>query len=173
MAQQISLGVQTWFSPDDDTQTVFLDFLRQAQHEIKIAIYGFHLPPAVPILLDKVRTGVIVDAVMDRVQSKGKYEAPEVQQLVDGGVGVTIGDSQKHHIMHHKFVVVDHLHVLAGSWNFSESASLESNYIQIVSNADMATLFLNKWQEMHDWMQEHEKSWQPKITISPTTDNLP
>ena len=161
MSATIQLGVQTFFSPDDDTQQVFLDFLGQAQQNIYIAIYGWHLPPAVAILLAKQHAGIPVALVMDHLQATGRYEAPEVTQLVQGGCDVTIGTSQKHKILHHKFAVVDQTHVLAGSWNFSESASLENNYLQIVSNAEMAALFLAKWHEMNDWIRTHEPQWQP------------
>jgi phosphatidylserine/phosphatidylglycerophosphate/cardiolipin synthase-like enzyme len=97
---------------------------------------------------------------MDHTQAHGKYEAPEITALVQAGCDVTIGSSQKHAIMHHKFAVVDGVHVLAGSWNFSLTASKENNFLQIVSNLDMAALFLAKWQEMHDYMQIHEPQWQ-------------
>lgn len=156
MSTVIQLGIQTYFSPDDDTQQVFLDFLNQAQHSIYIAIYAFHLPLASQILLTKRQSNLVVAMIMDRSQAHGHYERTEVRQLMKSGIDVTIGDSQKHHIMHHKFAVVDTVHVLAGSWNFSEEASLEDNYIQIVTNQDLAQLFLDKWRQIHDWIHLHE-----------------
>ncbi|MCL6563383.1 MAG: hypothetical protein K6U87_10280 [Firmicutes bacterium] len=167
MAHIIQLGVQTYFSPDDDTQGVFLDFLRQAQHEIRIAIYAWHLPPAVEILAAKVRAGVDVALVMDHSQATGHYEAPEVTQLVQAGCRVAIGTSQKHAILHHKFAVVDRLHVLAGSWNMSGAASREANYLQVVTNQDLASLFLAKWQELDTWIRRHEPQWQPSGPAPP------
>lgn len=170
MSAIIQLGIQTYFSPDDDTQAVFLRFLQQAQTSIYIAIYGFHLPPAQDLLIAKAQAGVPVAIIMDHTQADGKYEAPEVQHLIQGGCAVTIGSSEKHHIMHHKFAVVDDLHVLAGSWNFSQSASLEDNFLQITSNTDHAALFIAKWHEMHDWMHQYEPQWQPRLVNPPKED---
>ena len=64
--------------------------------------------------------------------------------------------------MHHKFAVRDKDTVLAGSWNFSESASLESNYFDVIQSPERAALFLSKWQEIWDFMSTHDESKQPK-----------
>ena len=166
MSQSIQLGIQTYFSPDDDTQQVFLDFLSQAQHSIHIAIYSWHLPPAMDVIQTLLAGGRKIHLLMDHSQSTGKYEAPEVQELVQLGARVAIGTSRKHAILHDKYAVVDGLHVLSGSWNFSLSASQEANFLTIVSNPDFATLFMTNWQKQYDWIVTHEPQWQPPQGIS-------
>lgn len=163
MGIDTNLRVATYFSPDDDTQKVFLDFLNQAQKNVYIAIYSWHLPPAMDVVRNLCGRNVSVAFVMDHGQSVGRYESPEVAELVTLGCDITIGTSRRHAIMHDKFAVVDEEHVLAGSWNFSLSASKENNFLQIVSNSHHASLFLEEWHKMRDWMRAHEPKWQPRI----------
>lgn len=160
MSAIIQLGVQTYFSPDDDTQQVFLDLLSQAHQTIHIAIYSWHLPIAMDAVKAAIARGVKVYLLMDHSQSTGHYEAPEVQGLVDLGAVVVIGTSRLHAILHDKYVVVDGLHVLSGSWNFSLSASKEANFLTVVSNPEFAALFMANWQRQHDWIVAHEPQWQ-------------
>jgi phosphatidylserine/phosphatidylglycerophosphate/cardiolipin synthase-like enzyme len=161
MSTQISIGASVYFTPDDDVQQVFCDALRAARESIRIAIYAWHLPVAVAILTARRQAGVDVGLVVDHSQAAGRYEAPEIAQLVAAGCDVTIGTSQRHAIMHHKFAVIDDTRVLAGSWNFSLSASQENNFIQIVDNAPYASAFLTQWAAMRAWMRQHEPQYQP------------
>lgn len=161
MSLTTGIHITTYFSPDDDTQQAFLDFIQGTKSHLRIAIYGLHLPPLVKALQDLHQTGVDVALVCDSTQAAGKYEHPEIVHLVQAGIPLVVGTSQQHKIMHHKFVVRDKSAVLSGSWNFSESASEESNYFDIVESPQRAELFLSKWQEMWDWIHAHEAKQQP------------
>lgn len=152
--------IQTLFSPDDDTHKAFIDFLKGTKEHLRIAIYGFHLPDAMETIIDLHQRGVDVALVMDHTQARGTYECPEVEQMRSAGVPLLEGTSQKHRILHHKFAVRDKTSVLSGSWNFSLSASDESNYFDIVESPERGALFLSKWQEMWDWIQVHESQYQ-------------
>lgn len=156
----IDFGIRTLFSPDDDTAGEFIKWLSGAQKSIHIAIYGFHLPNLLEVLIAKQKDGVGVHLVMDRTQAMGHAEHPEVDELIKNGVDVVIGTSQKHRIMHNKFTVVDELEVEDGSWNYSESASLESNVQNYVRSKERAALFLDKWNEIHDWILKNEPKYQ-------------
>ena len=162
MALTTGLSISTYFSPDDDTQAAFLQFIQAVQSHLRIAIYGMHLPPLIDDLIALHKRGVDVALVCDSTQAAGKYEHPEILQLLDAGIPLLVGTSTRHRILHHKFAVRDKNTVLAGSWNFSESSSMEDNYFDIVQSSDRAALFLSKWQEMWDWVDSHEKSKQPK-----------
>ncbi|MCL6442483.1 MAG: hypothetical protein K6T83_03290 [Alicyclobacillus sp.] len=162
MGLTTGLSISTYFSPDDDTQTTFLQFVAGTTSHLRIAIYGLHLPPLIDELINLHRRSVDVALVCDSSQAAGKYERPEILQLLDAGIPLLVGTSQRHHIMHHKFLVRDKTAVLSGSWNFSESASQESNYFDIIESPERAALFLAKWQEMWDWIQTHEAGKQPR-----------
>lgn len=169
MPVDIGLRIKTLFSPDDDTQAAFLAFIQGTQKRLRIAVYGMHLPPLVDSLLALHEAGRDVALVLDHTQAEGTYERPEVAQIIAAGVPVRIGSSERHHIMHHKFAVRDGAAVLSGSWNFSESASLESNYFDIVDNPERAALFEAKWEEMWTWIDAHEAKWNPEEAAPPVS----
>src|ERR1700730_823396 len=128
--------VSTYFSPDDDTQNVFLQFIHGTKHHLRIAIYSLHLPPLINDFISLHQSGIDLALVCDHSQALGKYEQPEIAQLKAAGVPLVVGTSQKHKIMHHKFAVQDQSIVEAGSWNYSLSASAESNFFDIVVSTD-------------------------------------
>jgi phosphatidylserine/phosphatidylglycerophosphate/cardiolipin synthase-like enzyme len=158
----IPVDIQTYFSPNDDTEKVFLDFINNTKEHLRVAVYGLHLPKLIDSLIDLHKRGVDVAIICDHSQARGKYENPEIKQLLTAGVPLLEGTSEKHKIMHHKFAVRDKEFVLSGSWNFSESASLEDNYFDIIQSEHRAKLFLMKWQEIWDWIQQHEQNLQEK-----------
>lgn len=156
----VTAPIQTYFSPDDDLKTIFLNFVSDTETEFKFADYGFHMPMLTDVLLHLHESGKTVGGVLDHTQEEGKYEHPEVQKLLDAKLDIAIGTSFKHHIMHDKYAVRDGRYVLAGSWNFSESATLESNFFFIVDSPELARLFLTNWQEQHEWISTHEQKYQ-------------
>lgn len=164
MSIEVGLKMSTYFSPDDDTQGIFLQFIKSTKSHLRIAIYGLHLPPLIDDLIALHKRGVDVALVIDHTQARGTYEKPEVIELLKAGVPLLEGTSDKHKIMHHKFAVRDKEITLSGSWNFSETASLESNYFDVVESLERAALFLSKWQEMWDWISTHESKYQEKVT---------
>lgn len=166
MRLKMKAQISTFFSPDDDTQKVFLDFIRSTKKHLRIAIYSLHLPPLIDDLIQLHRSGVDIALVCDLSQAKGKYERPEIEQLRLAGVPLVVGTSQKHKIMHHKFTVKDKIAVESGSWNYSLSASEESNYFDIIESSERAELFLSKWQEMWDWISKNEPQKTAAMTQS-------
>lgn len=159
MAVEVGLRVRTLFSPGDDVQGEFLRWIQATENHLRIAIYGMHLPPLIRDLIVLHQRGVDVALVIDHVQAHGTAEHPEVEELRRASVPLLEGQSQRHRIMHHKFAVRDKASVWAGSWNFSESAQLESNYADVVDNPQRADLFLSKWNEIWEYMQVHDMRW--------------
>lgn len=159
----ITAPVELHFSPDEDLKAIFLDYIGGTQEHLRIADYGFHMPELVEKLESLHDGGKDLALVLDSVQERGKYERPEVIELVQKKIAVAIGTSFKHEIMHDKFAIRDKRWVLAGSWNFSESATKESNFFFIIDSPELASRFLNNWQEMWDWIQSHEQKYQEKV----------
>lgn len=161
MSIEQTAPIKTLFSPDDDTTGEFLSWLSGAQKMIHMAIYGFHLPKLVDLLIEKQKADVSVHLIMDHTQAMGKAEHPEVEQLIQAGIDVTVGTSSKHHqIMHNKFTVIDGTEVEDGSWNYSLSASLQCNVQNYVQSPERAALFLKQWKEMKDWIIQNEPQYQ-------------
>ncbi len=146
----------TYFSPEADTISAFLDFIKTAQRKIRLADYSFNLEPLVELLIQKHQEGVDVSLVLDRSQAAGPSERPIIQQLKDGGVPLVVGTSSAHKIMHNKFTVVDDEWVQSGSWNYTGTAAKEDNFFDIEHSLDRAAVFNNKWQKMFDWISANE-----------------
>lgn len=163
MALESGLTMKTYFAPEDDTTQAFVDFLKTAKKSIHIAIFAFHLPAAMDVLLQKKKDGLDVQMVIDHREAHGHYEHPEIVKLRKAGIPVIEGTSQKDEIMHHKFAVVDGESVLAGSWNFSETASKEDNYFDIVTNKARAQLFLKHWGNINQFMRTHDQHDNPQL----------
>jgi phosphatidylserine/phosphatidylglycerophosphate/cardiolipin synthase-like enzyme len=148
---------QVFFSPDDDTISVFLQFVGRAKKQILIADYSFNLEPLVDLLIEKKqKEGVEVMLVLDRSQSAGKTERPELAKLRAAGVPFVVGTSSEHAIMHDKYCIVDGEWVQYGSWNYTRAAAKESNFFLIEHNHDLAQVFTRNWYELWDWITKNE-----------------
>jgi phosphatidylserine/phosphatidylglycerophosphate/cardiolipin synthase-like enzyme len=147
---------QVFFSPDDDTVSVFLEFVGRAKERILIADYSFNLEPLVDLLIEKKKQGLDVALVLDRSQSAGKTERPELAKLRAAGVPFVVGTSSEHAIMHDKYCIVDGEWVQYGSWNYTTAAAKESNFFLIEHNPDLAQIFTRNWLELEHWIQANE-----------------
>ena len=156
MTRLIDNTRKTYFSPDDDTQNAFLQFLQSATKKILIADYSFNLQPVVDLLISKHQSGIEVRLILDRTQAAGRSEEPEVQQLRSAGIPLAVGTSSLRKIMHNKFTIVDDTWVESGSWNYTGTASKEDNFFDIENSPDRAVAFATYWQKMHDWIAKNE-----------------
>lgn len=168
MAAFAGISVVTLFAPFDDTQAAFLKFVGRAKKSICVSIYGFHLPPLTALLVAKHQAGVKVSVILDHTQAEGKAESGEVQKLVDAGVPLLIGTSPIHRqILHSKFTIVDGKAVEVGSWNYSLSASQQSNTMTFIEDRAYARTFVQHWNRIRDFITLHEMAMQPAHEVIP------
>ena len=163
MSVSASLKIRTLFAPFDDTAGEFLRFIESAQSSIDIQIYGFHLPALSDALIAKHQAGIRVSLILDHTQAEGKAEASEVQKLIAAGVPLLIGTSPVHHqILHSKFTVIDEASVEHGSWNYSLSASQQSNDMHYVEGSpEYAAAYLRHHDRIRAFILLHEMALQP------------
>lgn len=147
---------KTYFSPQDDTLKAFLAFIGTAKKKIRVADYSFNLEPLVELLITKQKAGVDVQLVLDKSQSAGVTEKPEVKQLKAAKVPFVVGTSDKHKIMHNKFTIIDDEWVQSGSWNYTNAASDEDNFFDIEHSPSRAQAFTADWQKMFEWIKANE-----------------
>jgi phosphatidylserine/phosphatidylglycerophosphate/cardiolipin synthase-like enzyme len=80
--------------------------------------------------------------VLDKSQSKGNSEKEALAKMNEKLKKNTIfGDSSKDKIIHDKFTVIDNKIVESGSWNYTEVAEEEDNFIDIVRDKKRAMSF--------------------------------
>ena len=174
MPATASVSIKTLFAPFDDTTQAFLDFVSGAQKSLDINIYGFHLPALTDMLIAKHKAGVHVSLILDHSQEAGKAEQSEVQKLLDAGVPLLIGTSPVHgQILHSKFTVVDGRAVEHGSWNYSLSASLQSNDMHFVEHVEYASAYLAHHNAIRSFILLHEMAYQPKDEIAAPAADVP
>lgn len=166
MAATASVSIRTLFAPFDDTTGEFLKFVGEAQQSLDINIYGFHLPALTATLIAKHQAGVRVSLILDHSQEAGRAEQSEVQKLLDAGVPLLIGTSPVHgQILHSKFTVVDGKAVEHGSWNYSLSASQQSNDMHFVEHVEYAQEYLRHHNAIRSFILLHEMAYQPKNEV--------
>lgn len=141
-------NVAVFFSPQNDTQAEFLKLLEASTTSIYLADYSFNIMPVVDVLIAKYQAGVDVKLVLDKSQSAGKSEVPEVTALHNANVPTTIVESIDHKIMHNKYTVIDHHICQAGSWNYTGAASDENNFYFVIDNPDLAQVFEKDFMDM-------------------------
>jgi phosphatidylserine/phosphatidylglycerophosphate/cardiolipin synthase-like enzyme len=167
MSAVASVTVTTWFSPWDDTTGKFLEFINGAKKSLFIVIYGFHLPLLTDLLIIKYAAGVEIGLILDHSQAAGTAEKGELQRLVTAGVPFLIGTSPVHgQILHSKFSVRDGHDVEFGSWNYSISASQQSNTMTFISDPTYAAQFIFHYHRLHAFIMLHDMTLQPAGALS-------
>lgn len=152
---QVADGRKLYAAPDDDTTQAFLDYVGTAKTRVTICDYSFNLVQLCDLFKPLNAAGVDITLTLDRSQSKGKSEVVALDELKAEGLTPVIGTSDKHQIMHDKFVVVDDS-VLYGSWNFTESASKEDNFFVIDPSEVVTQWFVGVAAKIRTWIISNE-----------------
>jgi phosphatidylserine/phosphatidylglycerophosphate/cardiolipin synthase-like enzyme len=159
MSTQLTPGITIFNSPEDDTLAEFCNLLSTATTSIHLADYSFNIMEVVDILIAKMKAGLEVKLVLDKSQSAGKTEVPEVKALQAAGVPSVIVESSLHQIMHNKFTLVDGHITLDGSWNFTTAASKENNNYFVFDDNDLAFKVYPVYEKVFEDM------WNGKTTV--------
>lgn len=162
MPAEASVKVRTLFAPFDAVTDAYLGFLKSAKQSVYIVIYGFTLAPLMDTLIAQHQAGVRVSLILDHTQAAGVAERAQVTRLLEAKVPLFIGTSPVHRqILHSKFTVVDERTVESGSWNYSLSASAQSNTLTFVEDADYARAYLEHFHRLWGFIHLHEMVMQP------------
>ena len=136
------MKIKTLFSPEDDLNSAYLKLINKAKSSIHIVDYSFNMIQLVDLLNIKINNGVDVMLVLDRSQRSGSSEKDALLKMNEKLKRNTVfGDSSKDKIIHDKFTVIDKKLVESGSWNYTEVAEEEDNFIDIVRDKKRAMAF--------------------------------
>ena len=136
------MKIKTLFSPEDDLNSAYLKLINKAKRSIHIVDYSFNMIQLVDLLNKKINNGVDVMLVLDRSQRSGSSEKDALMKMNEKLKRNTVfGDSSKDKIIHDKFTVIDGKIVESGSWNYTEVAEEEDNFIDIVRDKKRAMAF--------------------------------
>lgn len=144
--------VTPYFSPDRGAADQIVGFIQRVRFTLDIAIYSFTHDKIADAVIDAVKRGVRVRALMDRLQASSRYADDE--RIEEAGVEV-----RRHRgggAMHHKFCIGDAEDkklgaVITGSFNWSARAD-EKNYENFV--------IIRTRRECRRFLEEFERLWE-------------
>src|ERR1039458_6027000 len=106
----LSDTVETFITPFDGGQveTRVIALIHGAKSKIRMTAYALTDLEITSELISASKRGVDVQILADQSQSKGKYETPALNALIQADISVTIGTSPVHgQLLHAKFISVD------------------------------------------------------------------
>lgn len=144
----------TFFSPEDDLKKEFLTLIDSAKRSIYIVDYSFNMVELIELLNKKHKEGLDIKLALDRSQEAVNTEKEALAKLELPKENVLFGESSEHRIIHDKFCVIDGEIVESGSWNYTEVASLEDNFIDIIYSVDRAKKFTEVFNRIYNRLSE-------------------
>ena len=136
--------VQVYFSPKGGCTAAILDEIRGAKQYILVQAYSFTSAPIAGALVEAFRSGIRVEAVLDKSNKTANYS--EATFLKNARVPTWIDG--KHAIAHNKIIIIDGLTVITGSFNFTKAGE-ESNAenLLIIKSPELAARYVANFQE--------------------------
>lgn len=132
-------------SIDEIIESRLLSLLAAAQKSICLAMYALTDDQLGEALITAHARGVLVRVILDGGQSNA--QGGEYQKLVAAGIPVLVETLPG--LMHHKFLVIDGLITVTGSYNWSEAAN-DDNFenVVIVRNPEVADAFTEEFERL-------------------------
>jgi phosphatidylserine/phosphatidylglycerophosphate/cardiolipin synthase-like enzyme len=106
------------FSRVEQCDVVLISLINRANRSVYVAIYSFTRDGLAAALVSAKNRGVEVRVVIER--DRANEQGSEYQYLRSAGVSVRLDGNSG--LMHHKFMVIDGLIVVTGSYNWSTAA---------------------------------------------------
>jgi phosphatidylserine/phosphatidylglycerophosphate/cardiolipin synthase-like enzyme len=138
-----------YFSHHDDIREIVIKNLKSAKSDLKICMFTISDDPIANTIYDCFDRGIQVRIITDdgKIFDKGS----DIMPLLKKGINVRI-DSEKS-LMHHKFVIIDHLKLLTGSYNWTKTGADVNNENMLVTTNNKIVRAYKKefqrlWQEM-------------------------
>jgi phosphatidylserine/phosphatidylglycerophosphate/cardiolipin synthase-like enzyme len=134
------------FSRIEQCDVVLISLINRANRSVYVAVYSFTRDVLAAALVSAKNRGVEVRVVIER--DRANEQGSEYQYLSSAGVSVRLDGNSG--LMHHKFVVIDGLIVVTGSYNWSTAAEDRNDEnIVIIRDGYVAERF----------RQEFERIW--------------
>ncbi len=138
-------GVAVCFSEPMNCRTMLETFIYMAEKRVLVAVYSFTDDRLADALIAVHNRGIEVKVLLE-AETAG-IKGSEYERLKNAGVDVRLDGNPG--LMHHKFMVVDDVIVVTGSYNWSRAAeeSNDENVVAILSE-DVAKLFADEFERM-------------------------
>lgn len=144
--------VENYFSTHDKVDTHVMELIGKARKSIVFMAFSYTHDGIAQAMIRAANNGVRVVGVVETRQSpeKGAYAKlrgiPGIEVLLDGNP----------YNMHHKVIVLDDQVVIAGSYNFTASATTGNDEnVVIVYNADVAAKYTDEFRRVYQAAANH------------------
>ena len=138
-----------YFSHHDNIREVVISSLNSAQYDVKICMYTISDNPIADAILQSFSRGVTVRIITDdgKILDKGS----DIISLDERGIDIRIDSDRS--LMHHKFVIIDNIKLLTGSYNWTRTGSdINNENILVTTNKKIAKAYKKEfkrlWKEM-------------------------
>ena len=125
--------------------------LRSATSSLDICMFVVSAKSLVNIVLDLNSKGIIVRVITDN-QDSNTVDNGEIKSLRAAGIPIRSDNSD--YLMHHKFVIIDKVKVLTGSYNWSKGGQgLNRENVIVVGQRDTVDVYNEEFSKMWDLYQ--------------------
>jgi phosphatidylserine/phosphatidylglycerophosphate/cardiolipin synthase-like enzyme len=144
-------SISSCFVPGDDCTQFIVDAIALAERELLVQAYNFTSPDILEALGDaKAKRNINVRVLLDKSNEQkmdGKLRYTGATYMANRGVSVLIDDRVA--IAHNKVIIIDRLHVLTGSFNFTANAQKRNaeNVILVRDAPELARRYAEYWEQ--------------------------
>lgn len=140
----------TCFTPDENCTGFIVRAIEAAQSQLLVLGYGFTSCPIIQAIGEAKDRGVDVKIILDRSNEQKRYPK-EIAYLRSRGIEPLIDeliDLRYKGIAHNKVMVIDRIHTLTGSFNFTISAQVRNaeNILLVQSHKKLARTYTRYWE---------------------------
>jgi phospholipase D len=135
-----------YFSPKGGCAQAVIHWIGRANQSIHVLMFIFSLDSVADALISAHKRGVEVKLVLDKSQSYSEFAA-----LKAAGIEVR-NDTNWEGIMHNKIAIIDHVIVLTGSFNWTDTADNSNNEnLIVIHSVEVASRYESEFQKI--WNQ--------------------
>lgn len=140
--------VQLAFTPWENAETMIVEAIRSARHQILVQAFSFTSRALANALVAAKRRGVDVQLMADREQTFGG-EGSRIPELARAGIPVAL--EVRYQSAHNKVMVMDagtaNAAVVTGSYNWTYAAQYKNaeNVLILRGNPDIVNVYAANW----------------------------
>ncbi len=142
------------FSPKCGISKELVRLTQAAAQEISVAAYAFSSKYLGNALVKAMKRGVKVRLILDMENAKKSYSIDE--WLIENGIDVRF-IKLKRGSMHHKILIVDGVHLMTGSYNFTNDSEFRNHE---------AAIFTDDGNLIASFIAEFERLWSLALPVA-------
>ena len=142
------------FSPKGGISKGLVRLTQAAAKEISVAAYAFSSKYLGNALVKAIKRGVNVRLILDMDNAKKSYSIDE--WLIENGIDVRF-IKLKRGSMHHKILIVDGVHLMTGSYNFTNDSEFRNHE---------AAIFTDDGNLIASFIAEFERLWSLALPVA-------